>query len=232
MRRSRLAPNLFVASFLLCGVPSIAAEPQHAAPAAVPTTAEAQARLESGNRRFVTGKLTHPRQDARRRAEVATSQSPFAIVLGCADSRTSPEVLFDQGMGDLFVVRVAGNVLNDHVLGSIEYAVEHLGSQLIVVLGHERCGAVKASRDILAAKSEAPAHVHSLVRSIQPAIEATPGGDLEAMTHANIRNIVKELRACPPTLKEKFDTHKISVVGAYYDLDTGKVSFLEQPYAH
>ena len=128
---------------------------QHPADSA-PTVSgpEALARLKAGNQRFVASKLQHPRQDGKRRGELATSQHPFAIVLGCADSRTSPEVVFDQGLGDLFVLRVAGNVLNDETLGSIEYAVAHLGTPLILVLGHERCGAVKAAKETIAAKGE------------------------------------------------------------------------------
>ncbi len=118
-----------VAATLLClPLGAIAKEPEHADAAAKVSPADALARLKAGNQRFVAGKLQHPHQDSKRRAELAKGQQPFAIVLGCADSRTSPEVLFDQGLGDLFVVRVAGNVLDDHALASIEYAVEHLGA--------------------------------------------------------------------------------------------------------
>jgi carbonic anhydrase len=162
---------------------------------------------------------------------VATSHYPFAIVIGCADSRTSPEVIFDQGLGDIFVVRVAGNVLNDEAVGSIEYAVEHLGAQLIVVLGHERCGAIKAARDTIAAKAEAPGHIQSLVKAIQPAVEATAGADVEATAKANVQNVVQTLRDSAPILKEMVTVGTISVVGAYYDLDTGAVEFLEASQA-
>ena len=192
---------------------------------------EVLGRLEDGNRRYMAGKLVHPRQDARRRAELATEQRPFAIVLGCSDSRTSPEVVFDQGLGDLFVVRVAGNVLNDHILGSIEYAVEHLGARVVVVLGHERCGAVKATKEMLAAKTEAPPHINSLVSAIRPAVESAPGADLESMIHANIRYVVQGLRSSAPSLRGKADAREIAVVGAYYDLDTGKVVFLSDSQA-
>lgn len=229
--RPRLALAFLAASLMLCGRP--AAAEALARPAQPPQVVigEALERLEAGNRRYTTGKLLHPRQNARRRSELATEQHPFAIVLGCADSRTSPEVLFDQGLGDLFVVRVAGNVLNDHILGSIEYAVEHLGARLVVVLGHERCGAVRAARDMVAAKTEAPPHINSLVHAIRPAVEAVPGSDLEAMTHANIRSVVQGLRSSAPTLKGKVDSREITVTGAYYDLDTGKVTFLETAQA-
>lgn len=126
-----------VIALLLRNVPAnLAKEPQHADTASKVAPTEALARLKADNERFVTGKLQHTHQIVERRTELATHQHPFAIVLGCADSRTSPEILFDQGLGDLFVVRVAGNVLNDEAVGSIEYGVDHLGARLIVVLGH------------------------------------------------------------------------------------------------
>ncbi len=227
MNAPRLVLRLLVASLMLCGIPATAEEPKRATQPPQVAIAEALARLEVGNRRYMAGKLIHPRQDAKRRAETANEQRPFAIVLGCADSRTSPEVLFDQGLGDLFVVQVAGHVLSDPILGSIEYAVEHLGARAVVVLGHERCGAVKATKESLAAKAEAPPHINSLVSAIRPAVEAAPGADLEAMTHANIQYVVQGLRSSAPTLKRKADALEIAVVGAYYDLDTGKVAFLE-----
>src|SRR6059036_1627413 len=115
----------------------------------------------------------------KRREELAKSQHPFAVVLGCSDSRVPPEIVFDQGLGDLFVLRVAGNVINDESLGSIEYAVDHLAVRLIVVLGHQRCGAVKAEKDTIAAKGEAPGHIQSLVTAIKPAVEATVNRDLD-----------------------------------------------------
>lgn len=222
---------LLVASLMLCGTPATADESKRTAQPPKAVIADALARLEAGNRRYMAGKPMHPRQDAKRRAELATNQRPFAIVLGCSDSRTSPEVLLDQGLGDLFVVRVAGNVLNDHILGSIEYAVEHLGAQVVVVLGHERCGAVKATKETLAAKAEAPAHINSLVNAIRPVVEAAPGSDLETTIHANIRYVVQGLRSSAPTLKGRTDAREIAVVGAYYDLDTGKVDFLEDAKA-
>ena len=135
----------------------------------------ALARLKAGNARFVANPVSKGKPTAARRAETAQTQHPFAIIVGCADSRTAPELVFDQNIGDLFVVRTAGNLVDDHGLGSIEYAVDHLGTRLIVVLGHERCGAVKAAM----ASATAPGHVNSLVRDIQPAVEAakTEKGD-------------------------------------------------------
>jgi carbonic anhydrase len=207
---------------------TIAKEPEHADAAAKVSPADALARLKAGNQRFVAGKLQHPHQDSKRRAELAKGQRPFAIVLGCADSRTSPEVLFDQGLGDLFVIRVAGNVLDDHALASIEYGVEHLGARLIVVLGHQRCGAVQAAKETIDSNAEAPAHINSLVTAIQPAVEATRGADVEATVKANIDNVVEGLRSSEPVLKKEVETGAINVVGAYYNLDTAAVSFTEK----
>ena len=217
------------AVFLLCFTPGgIAREPGQADAVSKIPPVEALARLKAGNQRFVANQLQHPNQSAERRTELARSQHPFAIVLGCADSRTSPEVVFDQGLGDLFVLRVAGNVLNIEMLGSIEYAVEHLGAQLIVVLGHERCGAVEAARETIASKTEAPGHVQSLVKAIQPAVEATTGGDAETTTRVNVLNVVRALRDSLPVLKGKVAAGTVSVAGAYYDLDTGVVEFLAE----
>ena len=216
------------AVLLLCLPQGITAkEPEHANAAPKVSPTDALARLKAGNQHFVASKLEHPRQTAKRRTELATSQHPFAIVLGCADSRTSPEVIFDQGLGDLFVVRVAGNVLNDETVGSIEYAVEHLGAQLIVVLGHERCGAIKAAKETIAAKAEAPGHIQSLVKAIAPAVEATIGADAEATAKANVLNVAQALRSSAPILKEMIEKGTVSVVGAHYDLDTGAVEFLK-----
>jgi len=130
-------------------------------------------------------------------------------------------------LGDLFVVRVAGNVVNAEGLGSIEYAVEHLGSRLIVVLGHERCGAVKAAQDALAAQAKVSPHIDSLVAAIKPAVDGTPGGDLDARIKENVRLMTQGLRAAGPVLHEKVMAREISVVGAYYDLDSGQVVFLK-----
>lgn len=211
---------------ILCLAPGLTAkEPEHADAAPKVAPADALARLQAGNQRFVAGKLQHPNQTAKRRAELATGQHPFAIVLACADSRTAPEVIFDQGLGDIFVIRVAGNVLNDETVASIEYAVDHLGAQLVVVLGHTRCGAVAAARETIAAKAVAPGHIQSLVKAIQPAVEATIGADVDATAKTNVVNVVQALRGCAPILKPVIAAGTVSVVGATYDLDTGKVEW-------
>src|SRR5213080_4807306 len=204
-----------------------AADPAHSdQPAVAP--AEAISKLKEGNGRYASGNLQHPGQTTERRAELAKSQHPFAIIVSCSDSRVPPEIVFDQGLGDLFVIRVAGNVIDDHSLGSIEYAVDHLAVRLVVVLGHQRCGAVKAAKETIAAKTEAPAHIQSLVTAIQPAVEETTKGDLNATIEANVTNITQALRSSTPILKPKVDSGELKVVGAYYSLDTGTVAFMDE----
>ncbi|HEY3659944.1 MAG TPA: carbonic anhydrase, partial [Candidatus Udaeobacter sp.] len=162
-----------------------------------------------------------------RRTELANVQHPFAVIVSCSDSRVPPEIVFDQGLGDLFIVRVAGNVMNDEGLGSIEYAVDHLGSRLILVLGHQRCGAVDAAKQTIAAKGKAPGHIQSLVTAIKPAVEATAKDDLDTTIKVNVKNVVQGLRSSTPILKTEVDSGKIQVVGGYYSLDTGAVTFLD-----
>jgi len=144
-------------------LPAAATEP---APAKL-TPDQALERLLQGNQRYVAGKATHPDQTAERRLGLASGQAPFAIILTCADSRVAPELFFDQGLGDLFVIRNAGNILDDHVIGSMEYAVEHLHAGLIVVVGHGQCGAVSAA----VAGGEVPGHIRSVTEAIAPALE-------------------------------------------------------------
>ena len=249
MTKTYLALLVLTAGVLCCKQLACAADPTHAdQPVVLP--AEAISRLKEGNGRYMSGNQQHPHESseertymatnsyenlgmsaaeaAKRRAELTKSQHPFAIVLGCADSRVPPEIVFDQGLGDLFVVREAGNVIDDHSLGSIEYAVDHLAVRLIVVLGHQRCGAVKAAKETIAAKTKAPAHIQSLVTAIQPAVEATAKGDLNATIDANVKNVAQALRSSVPILKSKVDSGELKVVGAYYSLDTGSVAFMDE----
>lgn len=139
-----------------------------------------------------------------------------------------PRKIFDEGLGDLFVLRVAGNVVSDEVLGSIEYAVEHLGVKLVMVLGHERCGAVKAVREVVAAGSKAPGHIQSLVDAIGPAVKATSGQDAEATGKANDLNMANAIRESAPLLKEKAAAGELTVVAGNYDLDSGEVEFFDE----
>jgi len=231
LQRSSIAAFVLASGLLGCTsshAPSAPAE--HAAPAdhpSGPAPAEVLAKLTEGNQRFVSGHMQHPRQDPARRTELATGQAPAAIIVSCSDSRTTPEVLFDEGLGDLFVVRVAGNVLDDHALGSIEYAAEHLGTRLVVVLGHQRCGAVKAAKETIASGSMPHDHIASLVEAIRPAVLATKGEDVEATCKANVHDVAKALRDSQPVLHGMTGSGQLEVVGAYYDLDTGVVTFLD-----
>lgn len=180
--------------------------------------------LMDGNDRYMNG-LKHPKRGAKRRVEVAKGQHPIAIILGCSDSRVPPEILFDQGLGDLFIVRVAGNIADPVVLGSIEYAAEHLGTPLLMVLGHERCGAVAATVQ----GGEAPGHIGSLVEAIRPAVNETRGMAGDPVDNAvvmNVRNVVAELRRSRPLLAHMVEEKKLTVVGGYYDLDTGAVELV------
>jgi len=204
-----------------------AADPVHSdQPSVAPP--EAISKLKEGNGRYTNETLQHPGQTAERRTELKNTQYPFATIVSCSDSRVPPEIVFDQGLGDLFIVRVAGNVINDEGLGSIEYSVDHLGTRLILVLGHQSCGAVKAARETIAAKGKAPGHIESLVTAIKPAVEATAKDDLDATIKANVKNVVQALRSSTPILKAEVDSGKIQVIGGYYSLDTGAVTFLDE----
>ncbi|HNY32216.1 MAG TPA: carbonic anhydrase [Fibrobacteria bacterium] len=193
------------------------------------TPDEALARLLEGNKRFVANKRFHPNEGLEQRAKLANGQWPFAAVLGCADSRVPPEILFDHGLGDIFTVRVAGNIVEDAGSGSMEYAVEHLGVPLIVVLGHERCGAVKATIEALESKGEVPGHIGELVRKLKPAVEAAtsqPGDRMDNAVRENARRMAAELANSEPILKEKVKEGKLKVVAMRYDLDSGIVELL------
>ncbi len=227
MTKTHITLLLLTAGILNGSQVAYAADPTHADQPIVPP-AEAISRLKEGNGRYTNGNQQHPRQSTKQRAELTKTQHPFAIIVSCSDSRVPPEIVFDQGLGDLFVVRVAGNVIDDHSLGSIEYAVDHLAVRFIVVLGHQRCGAVKAAKDTIAAKTEAPAHLQSLVTAIQPAVEATVHDDLETTVKANVRDVGQALRSSMPVLKPKVDSGELRIVDAYYSLDTGSVTFLDE----
>jgi carbonic anhydrase len=255
MKRTNLLSYLLVAVSLLgSNQLTRAADPAHPDQPMV-SPAEALSRLKEGNGRFTAGNMQHPHessdhrsymaknsyenagaislgmsaeQAAKRRAELAKSQHPFAIILSCSDSRVPPEIVFDEGLGDLFIVRVAGNVLNDEGLGSIEYGVDVLGARLILVLGHQSCGAVGAAMKTIAAKGKAPGHIQSLVTAIKPVIDSTPKSDLDNMIKANVKHVVDALRSSTPILKAKVDSGDVQVIGGYYSLDTGVVTFLDE----
>jgi carbonic anhydrase len=226
MKKLLFASSFVVFTLMVGNHLGRAADPAHPdQPSVAP--AEAISKLKDGNGRYTSGSLQHPGQTTDRRTELANVQHPFAVIVSCSDSRVPPEIVFDQGLGDLFIVRVAGNVMNDEGLGSIEYAVDHLGSRLILVLGHQRCGAVDAAKQTIAAKGKAPGHIQSLVTAIKPAVEATAKDDLDTTIKVNVKNVVQSLRSSTPILKTEVDSGKIQVVGGYYSLDTGAVTFLD-----
>jgi carbonic anhydrase len=195
----------------------IAADP----PATSVSADDALARLKAGNERFANSKESSGKPVAARRAETAQDQHPFAIVVGCADSRTAPEIIFDQSIGDLFVIRTAGNLVDDYALGSIEYAVGNLGTRLIVVLGHERCGAVKAALG----GDSAPGHINSLVRDIQPAVIAAKGKEGDALANAVHENDAEVAAKIKKQAQLGDLASQVRIVEGYYDLDTGKVEW-------
>lgn len=179
-------------------------------------------KLMEGNSRYVQARCTHPNQTAARRAEVEKAQHPFAIIVGCSDSRVPPEIIFDQGLGDLFVVRLAGHVISDEAVGSIEYAVEHMGTRLIMVLGHAQCGAVTAA----AGGSGVPGRIDRIIKAIMPALDRArnrPGDLIENAIKANIALAVEELHTSP-LLKQLVKDDGLKIVGAYYHLDDGTVT--------
>ncbi len=195
------------------------------------TPDEALARLLAGNRRFANSKVRNPRRGTVRRAELAQGQNPFATVVSCADSRVPLELIFDQGLGDLFVVRVAGNTAADPlVIGSVEYAAVVLNTPLIMLLGHEECGAVKAAIDTVTNGTVYPGDLPAVINPILPAVQQTlsvpKSGQLEAATQANVHDQVKGLAAVT-LLADRVKTGALKIVGAEYHLHTGKVELLD-----
>ncbi len=189
----------------------------------VNTPAEALRALREGNARFVAGRVTEPNRNLARVREVAPKQAPFAAVLGCADSRVPVELLFDQGFGDLFVCRAAGNVVTPEIIASLEFGTLVLGSKVLVVLGHSSCGAVAAT----IAGEPVPGQISTLYQRIQPAVDAVPGRELEPVAAENVRMQVRLLRRSSPVVAGLIRDGKLQVVGGMYDLKTGAVTFME-----
>lgn len=212
--------------FLLTSVASVNGSEPAMKDTASMTAELALGKLLEGNARFVAGNVTHPNQSAERRAEVVSAQHPFAVIVSCSDSRVPPEIIFDQGIGDLFVIRTAGEVMDNATLGTIEYAIEHLNASLIVVLGHDSCGAVKAA----VVGGEAPGHINYLVEAIKPSVDKANGmsGDiLNNSIDVNTRDIVAQLGSTKPIISEAVKGGKLKIMGARYHLDTGRVETLE-----
>jgi carbonic anhydrase len=185
--------------------------------------------LVEGNGRYVANKSLHPNQGESRRAEVAQGQHPFAAILGCTDSRVPPEIIFDRGLGDLFVVRSAGQVLDEAVIGTFEFGITELAIPLLVVLGHSKCGALHATMEALESGHEPEGSVRYLLESIRPAVEMARGqsGDLlDKAVRINLELVVNRLKESP-VLLEALHEDKLKIVGARYDLDTGVVEFTD-----
>ncbi len=180
-------------------------------------------RLKEGNKRFVADQLEHKLQDQERRTELVKGQAPWAIILSCADSRVAPELAFDTGLGELFVVRVAGNVANTSSMASIEYAVAHLGTPVIVVMGHQSCGAVGAAL----AGGDNGYNLNHLLAHITPAISASgENADTNEVVKKNAHLNASELITRSAIIRDAVNDGKVKVVSAYYNLTNGAVDFL------
>jgi len=198
---------------------------------------EALQRLRQGNLRFVSNaRSVAALADETRRGQVATVQEPFAVILGCSDSRVPVEIVFDQGLGELFVIRVAGNIVAPSQVGSVEFAAERFGTRLIVVLGHSRCGAIEATLEELQRPTENQSrNLQSIVDRIRPSVEGLlvnrQGRGMDELVHqavrANIRASVDHLRHGSQMIEELIQTNELVVVGAEYSLDTGVVDFFD-----
>ena len=222
-----------------CGALGLAASvsllPAHAADAKKSTLTPAQAleRLKKGNADFLADKPpVNTLRDSARRMEIARGQAPFVVLVGCSDSRVSPEVLFGTGLGELFIVRNAGNTVDTVAQGSIQYGVQVLGAPLILVLGHERCGAVEAAVSVVEKNTLYPGSIGQMIEPIIPAVlKAKGSGSLkgeelvEAAVRENVRRTVERLRTSEPAFLEPIRTGKLKVVGARYDLDSGQIDF-------
>lgn len=187
--------------------------------------------LQAGNKRFMSGHPVHPHETLERIRELKKGQHPNAVVVSCSDSRVPPELIFDQGLGDVFSIRTAGHVIGDYELGSIEYAVEHLGCKLVVVLGHESCGAVKAFFDNPEGY-EHPDHIRHIVECIagekeEMELKSSQSFDMEHAVEANVRHGVTLLQTSEPILKHMVERGDLVVIGAVYDLDSGEVRFMD-----
>ena len=191
------------------------------------TPQEAWQAMVDGNHRFVSGALAHPRQDIDRREALAQKQTPFAALFGCADSRLSAEIIFDVGLGDFFVVRNAGQVIGETILGSLEYAVEVLGVPIILVLGHDECGAIRATIDDVEGKMNASGEfIHKLVDQIRPTVLAANAQgkhEIDDVTELHVQDTINEMLTSSSLIAEAVKSGKLAVVGANYKLTLGEI---------
>ena len=230
-RRSTRTGFLATAGLTALGMAvSMPGESHAAAPASAhPSAQSVLARLMAGNRRYASDAAVNCLRNYDRRAEVAGGQNPFAIVLACSDSRVGPETIFDQRIGDLFVVRVAGNIADAAGMGSIEYAIDHFHSPLLLVVGHSKCGAVSATLSLLESHGKAPGHIATLVDAIEPAVRSVlgkPGDTLDNAVRANVAHVVATLKRESPIIERATATGALHVVGAHYSLSDGNVQIL------
>jgi carbonic anhydrase len=217
------AAGIATVTGVAAAAPALAAEPTPG------TAGAALARLLAGNLRFRTGRARHPRQSPADVRRLAAGQDPFVIVLGCADSRVAPEILFDQGLGDIFDDRVAGNVVDPIVLGSIEYAVAEFAPPLLLVLGHERCGAVAATVEALEHGTTPPGSIAAVVEALRAPVESVlhePGDVVDAAVRANVRHQVAQLFARSAIIRDAHAAGSLAVLGARYDLDHARVTLV------
>jgi carbonic anhydrase len=198
-----------------------AAVTQNQASQAALTPTEALALLQAGNDRFVAGQPLR-RDLAAQRDATAAAQHPFAVVLSCLDSRTSTELILDQGIGDVFNARVAGNVLNEDILGSMEFACQVAGAKVIAVIGHTSCGAVKGAAD-----SVRLGNLTGLLEKIRPAVTATSGTQVDAVAETNVRLVMRQIRERSPLLDGLIREERVLLVGGMHDLESGRVTFFE-----
>jgi carbonic anhydrase len=199
------------------------------------TAKKALAELQAGNKRFVAGKNASDGAAMKtRRNEVAAAQTPFAVILGCSDSRVPAEIVFDQGLGDLFVIRVAGNIVAPSQIGSVEFAVSQFDTRLVVVLGHTQCGAICATvEDLKRSNDQASRNIESIVNRIRPVVEPFRDTELwhdtdalvDAAVRANVRASANQLRHGSQILEDLIEHHNLLIVCAEYNLDTGVVDF-------
>lgn len=195
----------------------------------ITTPTQAWERLVEGNTRFVEGTRSHPNQDAARRAELVDGQYPFAAIFGCGDSRLAAEIIFDLGLGDAFVVRTAGQVLDDAVLGSLEYAADELKTPLIMVLGHDTCGAITATRQALASGTMPPGFIRNLVEGILPSIispELPESPSISDMVVEHTRQTAARIAEQSGIIREGIEDGRLAVIGVFYHLADGKADLV------
>lgn len=232
MRGLTCCAGLPAAAALAAGAASAQTEPEPIQPVAPPdlTPDEALAMLKEGNAAFLNDAPVPQALGHEQRLELAQGQWPFAVLVGCSDSRVPPELLFNRGLGELFTIRVAGNTVDATAQGSVEYAIAELNVPLVVVLGHERCGAVHAAVEVVENNATYPGSIGQMIEPIVPAVlrvREAEGDLLDNAVRANVERVVERLKASGPLIQEPLAAGKLKIVGARYDLDEGRVEFYE-----